>query len=296
MAGSESASRSRSRGWWRDVGLGRAALLGFGNEGERVAALGELGEHAQPERAEGAVHSGVAQPHRDGVHVGLGRHRVGGVHLASGQCGVAGDLAAYLDPLADAPLAFLPCPDRLGSELHLQGRGLAGELLDPLLHGVCGQRLIGRRRVGVAEAAGVVGDNRRPPCVDETVGHPGERRGKAGRQLLCRLDLGCGFAARDAQLRGQFLAGELAGPAVQRDAACRGRGELGLPAAGELGDHQRLLPRLPVGQPLRRAEHADELVVVESAQVIDRLLGKRGEHRTGAERVRRRALTELLPQ
>ena len=91
----------------------------------------------------------------------------------------------------------------------------------------------------------------------------------------------------------ELLTGELPRTAVHRHASRPRLLELGFPAAGELRDHQRLLPRLPVLLPPRGLQHADQLIIRQPGHIGDRRLGQRGKHRARGQHVGRRLLGEL---
>ena len=141
---------------------------------------------------------------------------------------------------------FLACSlrvrDGLGVEFHLQGGGLAAELVDPQAGGGGGEDLVGAGGVGVGQEPGGGGDRVGPGRADGPVGHPGQRLGEAAGELEVGLDPPGGLVAGDQQLGRELVVGELPGAAALRDTAGPGVGELGGAAAGVLRDQRRLLP------------------------------------------------------
>src|SRR5690348_14383491 len=113
-------------------------------------------------------------------------------------------------------------PDCLGGELHLQCGGLARELVESQFRREGRENLIGERGVVTAEAAGVEGDYPGAALVDEPGSHPGESFRQAGGQVSGVIDRLRGLNRTEEQLGREFLAWELAGSAVDRDAP-RGR-------------------------------------------------------------------------
>jgi len=142
-----------------------------------------------------------------------------------------------------------------------QGGGPAGELVQPDRGGERRQDAVSERRVGRGEAAGVQGDDPGAGFVDQPGGHSRQRLRQARGQVGSVIDRVHGLDRPEQQLDRELFAWELSRPAVHGYVPRLRPLELGLPAAGELGDHQRLLPRLAVLLPPRRLQHPDQLVV-----------------------------------
>ena len=234
----------------------------------------------------------VADPDGDGVDVGLAAQDGDGVDLAAGDGGVAGVLAADLDPLPGRLRVLLAGLDALGVELHLQRGGLAGQLLVAQAGRGRGQDLVGAGGVGVGQAHGPRGDQVGAVPADRPGGHPGQRLGKAGGEGDVALEPDAGVVRGADELAREFVGRELARAAARPDPAGLRVLERGLPAAAELRDRHRLQVRRPGLQPPGRVQRAGQLVVGQGREIADGLLGEDGQHRAGAQRVGRPVLPE----
>ncbi len=275
---------------------GRRGRRGRRDPGQGVASLGQVGQRQRPQPVQGPGYSGLVQPGRDRVEVRLGGQHVGGVQFPPGQARVAGRLPAGLHPLPVPPGPLPAGGDGLGAELHLQGGGLAGQLLLAQVRCVPGEDLIRHGGVGGIKAAGVAGDPPGPAGVDQPGGHPGQGAGQPGSQVDGVVDQVTGLRAGGDQLDGQFLTGEPARRAPGRHPARQRVLERGPAAPAELSGRQDLLVLLPRHQPLRRAQHPGQLAVGQAAHVADGLLGQRGQERGRRHHIGDPVLGEQRPR
>ena len=244
-------------------------MLPAGEEGHRALA-GEQGEvNPGAQLVQRALGAAGLQPAGQRVDVLIRRDHVGGRQVPSGQRAGARGLGPGLHP--GVLLGLLAPPDGGGG---VDGQHRAADGGAQLPGGLTRRQGQDPRfdggRIGVAQAAGLLGDHRRPGPVELPgpqrrggAGQPGQGGGDAGEP-------GRGPAGQDQQ-RGDLVVQVLDG--------ARPRGG---PAAGQLGDDRCLAGRRPGRQPPRCAQQPGELVVVQAAQPAGAgLPGEPGQGRAG---------------